>query len=106
MPAPEDETPQTTLSRSSVGPLVQARVPYVDLQRDGRQRSDVQGRTRDSQLSEALASLERLVVDGLQHGFFEYSISCETAHGRKRHLVIRAGKSHKFTIPENELSPS
>jgi hypothetical protein len=24
-------------------------------------------------------------------------------NGGKRHLVIRAGKSHKFTVPEEEL---
>jgi hypothetical protein len=43
------------------------------------------------------------VVDGLKHGFFDYSIACEVANGGKRQLVIRAGKSHKFTIPANEV---
>jgi hypothetical protein len=52
---------------------------------------------------EALDRLEGLVVDGLKHGFFEYSIACEIANGGKRQLVIRAGKSHKFTIPEDEV---
>lgn len=46
-------------------------------------------------------SLDRL--EGLKHGFFDYSIACEVANGGKRQLVIRAGKSHKFTIPENEV---
>jgi hypothetical protein len=55
------------------------------------------------QAAEALAHLERVVVDGLRHGFFDYSISCEIVSGSKRQLVIRAGKSHKFTIPEEEL---
>jgi hypothetical protein len=55
------------------------------------------------QVREALDRLEALVVEGLKHGFFEYSIACEIAHGGKRHLVIRAGKSHKFTIPEDEV---
>jgi hypothetical protein len=55
------------------------------------------------QLREALDRLERLVVEGLKHGFFHYSIDCEVAKGGKRQLVIRAGKSHKFTIPENEV---
>ena len=58
------------------------------------------------QLRDALDHVERILVDGLRHGFFEYTISCETVHGQKRQLVIRAGKSHKFTIPENELPPS
>lgn len=55
------------------------------------------------QLREALDRLEGLVVDGLKHGFFDYSIACEVANGGKRQLVIRAGKSHKFTIPEDEV---
>jgi len=60
-------------------------------------------RISHGQVREALDRLEGLVVEGLKHGFFEYSIGCEIANGGKRHLVIRAGKSHKFTIPENEV---
>jgi hypothetical protein len=60
-------------------------------------------RTKSGQVREALDRLERLVVDGLKHGFFDYSIACEVANGRKRQLVIRAGKNHKFTIPEHEV---
>ena len=58
---------------------------------------------RSRQVREALDRLEGLVVDGLKHGFFDFSITCEVANGGKRQLVIRAGKSHKFTIPENEV---
>ena len=55
------------------------------------------------QVREALDRLEGLVIDGLKHGFFDYSIACEVGNGGKRHLVIRAGKSHKFTIPAEEV---
>ena len=55
------------------------------------------------QVREALDRLRSLVVDGLKHGFFDYSITCEIGNGGRRQLVIRAGKSHKFTIPEDEL---
>jgi hypothetical protein len=55
------------------------------------------------QVREALDRLEGLVVDGLKHGFFDYSIACEVGNAGKRHLVIRAGKSHKFTIPSEEV---
>jgi len=55
------------------------------------------------QVREALDRLEALVVEGLKHGFFDYSIACEVGNGNKRHLVIRAGKSHKFTIPAEEV---
>ena len=40
---------------------------------------------------------------GSSHGFFDYSIACEIGNGGKRQLVIRAGKCHKFTIPEDEV---
>ena len=58
---------------------------------------------KSDQIREAIDLLERLVVDGLKHGFFDYSIACEVTNGGKRQLVIRAGKSHKFTIPEHEV---
>ncbi len=54
-------------------------------------------------MREALDWLRSLVVDGLKHGFFDISISCEVGNKGRRQLVIRAGKSHKFTIPEDEL---
>ena len=60
-------------------------------------------RAKSEQVREALDRLEGLVLDGLKHGFFDYSIACEVANAGKRHLVIRAGKSHKFTIPEDEV---
>jgi hypothetical protein len=55
------------------------------------------------QLREALDRIERLLVDGLRHGFFEYSIACDVGKDRRRQLVVRAGKNHKFTIPEDDL---
>jgi hypothetical protein len=60
-------------------------------------------RAARGQVREALDRLEGLVVEGLKHGFFDYSIACEIGNGGKRQLVIRAGKSHKFTIPEDEV---
>jgi len=55
------------------------------------------------QAREALNRLEELFVDGLKHGFFELSITCEIGNGGKRHLLIRAGKTDKFTIPADEV---
>jgi hypothetical protein len=52
---------------------------------------------------DALDCLEGVVVDGLQHGFFQCSIEGEIGNGGKRQVVIRAGKSYKFTIREDEL---
>ena len=61
------------------------------------------GATGRLQFDKAMKCLERTVVDGLHHGFFDCSITSEIVAGGKRQLVIRAGKSHKFTIPEDEL---
>jgi hypothetical protein len=62
-----------------------------------------QGRTYGRQLSEALDRIEGLIVEGLRHGFFHYSIRCEIGRDGRRQLVIEAGKNHKFTIPADEL---
>ena len=59
-------------------------------------------RAKSGQVREALNRLEDLFIDGVKHGFFRCSIACETLNG-KRHVVIEAGKSHKFTIPEHEV---
>ena len=45
-------------------------------------------RAKNGQVREALDRLEGLVVDGLKHGFFDYSIACEVANGGKRQLEI------------------
>jgi hypothetical protein len=55
------------------------------------------------QLRTALDCIADEVKEGLRHGFFELSVICETGSGGKRHLVIQAGKSHKFTIPSDEI---
>jgi hypothetical protein len=60
-------------------------------------------RAHRGQIAELLALIENLVVDGLHHGFFDCSIACEIGNAGKRQVVIRAGKSHKFTIREEEL---
>jgi hypothetical protein len=60
-------------------------------------------RTYGRQVCEALDRLEELIMEGLRHGFFQYSIHCELGRDGRRQLVIEAGKSHKFTIPAEEL---
>ena len=47
--------------------------------------------------------LSREVCDGLRHGFFELTVACEIVKGGKRGLTIKAGKNHRFTIPEEEI---
>jgi hypothetical protein len=54
-------------------------------------------------LDQVLERLTREVLDGLRHGFFELTIECAIVKGAKRVLTIKAGKSHRFTIPEDEI---
>lgn len=56
-----------------------------------------------SQLDRARDCLIREVDDGLRHGFFDLAVTCETVNGKKRRLTIKAGKNHRFTIPEEEI---
>ena len=53
---------------------------------------------------EVLDCIEGLLAEGLRHGFFNYSIRCEIGRDGRRQLIIEAGKSHKFTIPKDEVS--
>jgi hypothetical protein len=57
----------------------------------------------ESEMGRALRKLESEVRDGLGHGFFELSITCEVIKDGKRRLTIKAGKSYQFVIPEQEL---
>ena len=50
----------------------------------------------------ALRKLEQLVLDGLRHGFFECTVSIETIKEQKRRLVIKAGRSYSFVIPQED----
>jgi hypothetical protein len=55
------------------------------------------------QFREAFNRLAQVFLDGLRHGHFRCTISSGIGRGNRRDLVIEAGKSHKFTIPEDEL---
>jgi hypothetical protein len=49
----------------------------------------------DTQIAQLI---EGLVVEGLKHGHFDYSLTCEQGNHGRRLLIVKAGKSHKFTI--------
>jgi len=55
------------------------------------------------QFREACERLVQIILDGLRHGHFRCAISSAIGKGNRRELVIEAGKSHKFNIPEDEL---
>ncbi|GEM_PF-933790 len=54
-------------------------------------------------LREALALIAREIVGGCRHGFFEYSITGESVRQGECSLTFKAGKSHRFRIPENDF---
>jgi len=60
-------------------------------------------KTCGPQLREALDQIVKIVVDGLCHGHFRATISSAIGKNNRRDLVIEAGKSHKFNVPENKL---
>ena len=64
---------------------------------------DVASEVGRPELHQALEFLEQLIRDGVRHGHFEFTVTCETAKMGRRLLIIRAGKSHKFSIEEGYL---
>ena len=55
------------------------------------------------QAREAINHLTEVVMDGLRHGYFRCAITSAIGKNNRRDLVIEAGKSQKFTIPEDDL---
>ena len=58
-----------------------------------------------TQLEEALRRLRKEVEEGLEHGFFDFGLSCEVVKGRKRRFLIRAGKNYQFVIGDEAKEP-
>jgi hypothetical protein len=52
---------------------------------------------------EALDALISAISEGLEHGYFKYSVICEMVKDRKRVLEIDAGKVYRFVIPEDQI---
>ena len=61
------------------------------------------GRSGGPQFREALDRLLQVVFDGLRHGHFRCAISSTIGKSNRREILIEAGKSHRFTVPEDEL---
>jgi hypothetical protein len=57
----------------------------------------------NSQFEKFLTKLMAEVREGIRHGFFDYRLRGEVVNGRKRQLILEAGKKYKFTIPQEEL---
>lgn len=57
-------------------------------------------------LAKAIAKIEVEVREGVSHGHFDLAISCKIGNSGKRELVIKAGKNHRYLIPDDELKQS
>jgi hypothetical protein len=63
-----------------------------------------------SQLSRGLGdagnqAFQRLFAEmreGLRHGYFEYTVTCEVIGNGRRRLQLRAGKNYQFVIPAED----
>ncbi len=55
------------------------------------------------EVGKALHKLFQEVQEGLNHGFFDFSLSCEIISGQKRRFIIKSGKNHQFVIAREEL---
>ena len=42
------------------------------------------------------------IHEGLQHGYFEFTLSCEVIGQGRRRLQLRAGKTYQFLIPAEQ----
>ena len=53
----------------------------------------------------AVRRIVAAIYDGLNHGHFEYVLTCEVVGQERRRLILRAGKSYQFVIPKEECGP-
>jgi hypothetical protein len=73
--------------------------------RDARDslRKEPPQQDRLRQVDCALSKLREIVLQGLEHGFFECTVIGEVIKEQKRRLLIKAGNSFQFVITEDEL---
>jgi hypothetical protein len=73
--------------------------------RDARVSVAKEPQTHDHlrQVDRALGKLREIVLQGLEHGFFEITIIGEITKEQKRRLLIKAGNSFQFVIAAHEL---
>lgn len=58
---------------------------------------------QNGEFEKAIRKLCLEVHDGLKHGFFDFSLTCEIISGHKRRFTIKSGKSFQYVISEEEL---
>jgi hypothetical protein len=107
-PAAETDRSGKTIADNALGSVGKGGLPLMPTREDSMSLPNEQIQSDavslgGPQMPEARACLYRVFLDGLQHGHFRCTIFSAVGKGKQRELVIEAGKSHKFTIPEAEL---
>jgi hypothetical protein len=72
-----------------------------------RPERDLDGSTQaasPSQLQGVIAKMQQILLDGLRHGFFEFSVSGEAIKQDKLRVVIKAGNSYVFVVSPEDLN--
>jgi len=57
-----------------------------------------------NELERAVAMLTRTLLEGLRHGYFEFTVSGEVIKGDKRRVLIKAGKSHAYIVDSRDCA--
>jgi hypothetical protein len=57
---------------------------------------------QDRSVDRALSRIIAEIHDGLCHGFFEITVTCEVIGQERRRLILKAGKTHQFVIPKED----
>ena len=55
-------------------------------------------------IDRAMSRILAEIHDGLRHGFFEFTLTCEVVGQERRRLTLRSGKSHQFVLSKDECA--
>ena len=88
----------TQTADSQLGGVVQSDETQLPNARSTPVQDVVSAPAIDRAISRVLAEIH----DGLRHGFFEFTVTCEIVGQGRRRLTLRAGKNHQFLLPKEE----
>ena len=55
-------------------------------------------------VDQALRRIFHEIQDGLRHGYFEFTVTCEVISQERRRLILQAGKSYQFVIRKEDCA--
>ena len=65
-------------------------------------RPSVQRAKSATALDRAMRRVIAEISEGVQHGFFEFAVTCEVIGQERRRLILKAGKSFQFVISKED----